>query len=171
MIHNQDNQFNFDTSDNLLESQMHQGEHVEMTPSTGAVQSSALSRHSLLQRGRSSILSREQQLKSIIAGRVNKIKPLEYIEEEDSAGLLLEEECMIKFERDQMNARRSWSNLFWSIFNYILSSVAKNQRSFNIGVFTVFLTVTFLCATKSLFDVSPVALIKFSQDNVGVFDF
>ena len=93
-------------------------------------------------------------------------------DDEGSVGqFLMEQEALVQYELDKMNYNRSWSNLIRSILNYIFSSMSKNQSSFNIGVFTVFLTVMFLCSTKSLFDTSPIALIKYTQDQVGVFDF
>lgn len=98
-------------------------------------------------------------------------QPLVFDTVDDSDCFLQDELQLIQFEADQNNDNRSWGNLLWSIFNYIISNLLKNQRSFNIGVFTVFLTVSFLCATKSIFDVVPITFIHVSQENLGVFDF
>ena len=59
---------------------------------------------------------------------------------------------------------RSFFTIFMSTLNYIISGVVKNTKSFNIGVFTIFLSVTFLCLLKSVFDISPIAYLKLTQD-------
>jgi hypothetical protein len=58
-----------------------------------------------------------------------------------------------------------------TIFNYIGSDITKKKRSFKIGVFTIFLVVTFIMLLKSIVDVAPIAFLKVGQDQAGVFDF
>jgi hypothetical protein len=49
---------------------------------------------------------------------------------------------------------------FMTIFTYMLSELKKKPRSFNIGVFTVFLVVAFLSLLQSAVDIAPVAFLK-----------
>lgn len=58
-----------------------------------------------------------------------------------------------------------------TIVNYIGSDITKKKRSFKIGVFTIFLVVTFIVLLKSIVDVAPIAFLKVGQDQSGVFDF
>jgi hypothetical protein len=51
-----------------------------------------------------------------------------------------------------------------TILAYIRNDIRKNARSFRIGVFTVFLVVSFITALKSLIDVAPIAFLKVAQD-------
>jgi hypothetical protein len=46
------------------------------------------------------------------------------------------------------------------ILTYLISELSKKKRSFQIGVFTVFLVVAFLTLLKSVVDVSSVAFVK-----------
>jgi len=47
-----------------------------------------------------------------------------------------------------------------TVFYYIRSDIEKKARSFRIGVFTVFLVVSFITLLKSIVDVAPVAFLK-----------
>ena len=57
-----------------------------------------------------------------------------------------------------------------TIFNYVRSDIKKKQRSFRIGVFTIFLVVTFIVMLKSVVDKIGVAFLKVAQDQGGIFD-
>lgn len=54
-----------------------------------------------------------------------------------------------------------------TILTLLISETSKKQRSFQIGVFTVFIVVAFLTLLKSIVDVSPVAFVKVAQDQAG----
>lgn len=58
-----------------------------------------------------------------------------------------------------------------TILSYIHSDITKKKRSFRIGVFTIFLVVTFIMLLKSIVDVAPIAFLKVGQDQAGIFDF
>ena len=47
-----------------------------------------------------------------------------------------------------------------TIVTYLVSEQKKKQRSFQIGVFTVFLVVAFITLLKSAVDIAPVAFVK-----------
>ena len=59
---------------------------------------------------------------------------------------------------------------FRTILNYVQSDIKKKQRSFKIGVFTIFLVVTFIVMLKSVVDKIGVAFLKVAQDQGGIFD-
>ena len=61
-------------------------------------------------------------------------------------------------------------SLMYTISNYIISDISKKQRSFKIGVSTIFIAVSFITMMKSVTDVMPVAFLKLSQDQAGGFD-
>jgi Na+/H+ antiporter NhaC len=54
---------------------------------------------------------------------------------------------------------------------YVISDIKKKQRSFRIGVFTIFLVVSFISMLKGVVDVAPIAMLKVAQDQAGCFDF
>ena len=58
----------------------------------------------------------------------------------------------------------------YTIFNYVKSDIKKKQRSFKIGVFTIFLVVMFIVMLKSVVDKVGVAFLKVAQDQGGIFD-
>ena len=53
-------------------------------------------------------------------------------------------------------------SLLYTISNYIISDISKKQRSFKIGVTTIFIAVSFVTMMKSVTDVMPVAFLKMS---------
>lgn len=59
---------------------------------------------------------------------------------------------------------------FYTIMNYVISDIRKKQRSFKIGVFTIFLVVTFIVMLRSVVDKIGVAFLKVAQDQAGIFD-
>jgi hypothetical protein len=58
-----------------------------------------------------------------------------------------------------------------TIVSYLVSEQTKKARSFQIGVFTVFLVVSFLALLKSAVDVAPITFVKLASDSVGLTDF
>mmetsp|Transcript_1247 Transcript_1247/g.777 ORF Transcript_1247/g.777 Transcript_1247/m.777 type:complete len:96 (+) Transcript_1247:36-323(+) len=58
-----------------------------------------------------------------------------------------------------------------TIVSYLVADIKKKPRSFNIGVFTVFLVVSFLTLLQSVVDIAPVAFLKLAQDAAGAVDF
>lgn len=71
---------------------------------------------------------------------------------------------------DIMKKERCWP-LFVTIVTYLINELGKKQRSFQIGVFTVFIVVAFLTLLKSVVDVAPIAFVKVAQDQSGMSDF
>ena len=69
-----------------------------------------------------------------------------------------------------MRSYKCWPT-FLTIVSYLLSETKKKQRSFQIGIFTVFLVVAFLTLLKSAVDIAPVAFVKIGSDQSGVTDF
>ena len=67
------------------------------------------------------------------------------------------------YRREQLTEQTNHSLLI-TILNYIRKDIKKKAKSFRIGVFTVFLVVSFITALKSLIDVAPIAFLKVAQD-------
>lgn len=67
------------------------------------------------------------------------------------------------YRRQQLEAQ-SFYSLIKTIMAYLISDIRKKQRSFRIGVFTVFLVVSFITTLKSMIDVAPIAMLKVGQD-------
>ena len=88
--------------------------------------------------------------------------------EEDN---ILLDEGASKYTKDRGLHEQTFWSMLMTILNYIHSDIQKKQRSFKIGVFTIFLVVTFIMLLKSLVDVAPIAFLKVGQDQAGVFDF
>lgn len=76
-----------------------------------------------------------------------------------------------KYSRDSEIYEQSSISMLRTIVNFIWSDITKKQRSFKIGVFTVFLVVMFISLLKSVVDVAPIAFLKVGQDQAGIFDF
>ena len=66
-------------------------------------------------------------------------------------------------ENQILRQNKCWPT-FLTIVSYLISEQKKKQRAFQIGVFTVFLVVSFLTLLKSAVDVAPVAFVKLGQD-------
>lgn len=73
------------------------------------------------------------------------------------------------YRRQQLQAQSIFS-LLKTISAYLYSDIRKKQRSFGIGVFTVFLVVSFITTLKSMIDVAPIAMLKVGQDQAGSID-
>ena len=73
-------------------------------------------------------------------------------------------------EKQILGSIRCWPT-FMTIVSYLVSEQSKKARSFQIGIFTVFLVVSFLALLKSAVDVAPVTFVKLASDSVGLTDF
>jgi hypothetical protein len=61
--------------------------------------------------------------------------------------------------RRDLEAKRCWPS-FMTIVTFLVSEQSKKKRSFQIGVFTVFIVVAFLTLLENIVDVSSVAFVK-----------
>ena len=66
-------------------------------------------------------------------------------------------------EKQILRQNKCWPT-FKSITSYLISEQTKKARSFQIGVFTIFLVVSFLTLLKSAVDVAQVAFVKIASD-------
>jgi uncharacterized Tic20 family protein len=66
-------------------------------------------------------------------------------------------------EKQILGSHKCWPT-FKTIFGYMVSEQSKKARSFQIGVFTIFLVVSFLTLLKSAVDVAQVAFVKIASD-------
>jgi hypothetical protein len=73
------------------------------------------------------------------------------------------------YRREQLSDQSNFS-LLLTVLAYIRKDIKKKPTSFRIGVFTVFLVVSFITALKSLIDVAPIAFLKTAQDQAGSID-
>ncbi len=73
-------------------------------------------------------------------------------------------------EKQILKSIKCWPT-FLTILTYLVSEQTKKARSFQIGVFTVFLVVSFLTFLKSALDIAPITFIKLASDTVGYTDF
>ena len=71
---------------------------------------------------------------------------------------------------NDIEAKRCWPS-FVTIITFLVSEQSKKKKSFQIGVFTVFIVVAFLTLLKNIVDVSSVAFVKIAQDQAGMSDF
>ncbi len=60
---------------------------------------------------------------------------------------------------NDIEAKRCWPS-FVTIITFLVSEQSKKKKSFQIGIFTVFIVVAFLTLLKNIVDVSSVAFVK-----------
>ena len=77
----------------------------------------------------------------------------------DDDNILLDEDN-VKPDSENSLYKGSLFQTFTTVINYIISDIHKKKRSFRIGVFTIFLVVTFIMMLKSLVDIAPIAFLK-----------
>lgn len=53
------------------------------------------------------------------------------------------------------------------IYEFLIQDIKKRPRAFKIGLFTVFLVITFIALLISCLSISPVIFVKLSEDSVG----
>ena len=63
-------------------------------------------------------------------------------------------------EENEILSTNSYFSTFKTLIGFVVSEQKKKQRSFQIGIFTIFLVVAFLTLLKSAVDVAPVAFVK-----------
>lgn len=73
--------------------------------------------------------------------------------------MLLDEESS-KQMQDRELYKSALHKTFRTVINYITSDIKKKKRSFRIGVFTIFLVVSFIMMLKALVDIAPIAFLK-----------
>ena len=63
-------------------------------------------------------------------------------------------------ENDLEIYKPSFYRTLATVLAYIKSDITKHSRSFKIGVFTIFMVVSFIMMLKSLVDIAPIAFLK-----------
>jgi hypothetical protein len=53
------------------------------------------------------------------------------------------------------------------VVNYIVSDIQRKPRSFKIGLFTIYLVVTFISLVQSAFQMSPLIFLQLSETQAG----
>jgi len=56
------------------------------------------------------------------------------------------------------------------ILNYVITDIQKRPRSFKIGVFSVFIVVTFLTILQAGLSITPIIFIKLAENQAGDVD-
>jgi hypothetical protein len=56
------------------------------------------------------------------------------------------------------------------IFNYLKSDLIKKQRSFKIGLITIFLVVFFIALLMNVISVSPIVFLRICEEEAGEAD-
>lgn len=62
------------------------------------------------------------------------------------------------------------SSNFKVIFNYLKSDIIKKQRSFKIGLISIFLVVFFIALLTNTISVAPVVFMRLSENQAGETD-
>jgi len=57
------------------------------------------------------------------------------------------------------------------LLNYIFTDIEKRPRTFKIGVFSVFLVVTFLVVLQSALHMTPIIFLRLAENQSGQYDF
>ena len=96
---------------------------------------------------------------SLIAKNLLSKKEYKPRKHQDEDNLLLDE-GEVKYIKEAQMHEQSKLSMLRTILDYIKSDITKKKRSFKIGVFTIFLVVTFIMLLKSIVDVAPVAFLK-----------
>jgi len=58
-----------------------------------------------------------------------------------------------------------------TIVNYVVGDLNKKRGSFQIGVFTIFLVVTFITMLKGVIDAMPVLFLQIAETQTSAIDF
>jgi hypothetical protein len=59
---------------------------------------------------------------------------------------------------------------FKVIVNYLKSDLIKKQRSFKIGLITIFLVVFFIALLTNALSIAPIVFLRLSEDQAGETD-
>ncbi|CAD8197198.1 unnamed protein product [Paramecium octaurelia] len=70
-------------------------------------------------------------------------------------------------EKQHALVKHSKTKTIWIIVRYIISDIAKRPRSFKIGLFTIYLVVTFLALLESAVQLSPLIFIQLAETQSG----
>mmetsp|Transcript_22269 Transcript_22269/g.34450 ORF Transcript_22269/g.34450 Transcript_22269/m.34450 type:complete len:86 (-) Transcript_22269:3705-3962(-) len=81
-------------------------------------------------------------------------------ERPDEDNILLDEKAKKYLEDRNALLNQSWASIIGTVLNYLASDIKKKKRTFKIGVFTIFLVVSFVTFLKAAVDVAPVAFLK-----------
>ena len=79
-------------------------------------------------------------------------------ETEDDALFFADEEAI--FGKDAEMFQTTFLSTVVTAANYVSADITKKQRNYMIGVYTIFLTVSFVTMLKSVVDVLPFAFLK-----------
>ena len=77
---------------------------------------------------------------------------------------------LVDYQLKEVYVQTWWSSFITSL-NYITSDIIKKKRSFLIGVFSIYLVVSFITFLKSVIDISPIVFLNVGQEQAGIFDF
>ena len=77
---------------------------------------------------------------------------------------------LVDYQLKEVYVQTWWSSFITSL-NYITSDIIKKKRSFFIGVFSIYLVVSFISFLKSVIDISPIVFLNVGQEQAGIFDF
>ena len=77
---------------------------------------------------------------------------------------------LVDYQLKEVYVQTWWSSFIKSL-NYITSDIIKKKRSFFIGVFSIYLVVSFITFLKSVIDISPIVFLNVGQEQAGIFDF
>lgn len=77
---------------------------------------------------------------------------------------------LVDYQLKEVYVQTWWSSFITSL-NYITSDIIKKKCSFLIGVFSIYLVVSFITFLKSVIDISPIVFLNVGQEQAGIFDF
>ena len=77
---------------------------------------------------------------------------------------------LVDYQLKEVYVQTWWSSFITSL-NYITSDIIKKKRSFFIGVFSIYLVVSFISFLKSVIDISPIVFLNVGHEQAGIFDF
>lgn len=77
---------------------------------------------------------------------------------------------LVDYQLKEVYVQTWWSSFITSL-NYITSDIIKKKSSFFIGVFSIYLVVSFITFLKSVIDISPIVFLNVGQEQAGIFDF
>ena len=76
---------------------------------------------------------------------------------------------MTLFRNINENVREAFGS-FSIIFNFVVTDIIKRPRSYKIGVFSIFLVISFLVFLQSVLELTPIIFIKIAEDQNGQYD-
>ena len=77
---------------------------------------------------------------------------------------------LVDYQLKEVYVQTWWSSFITSL-NYITSDIIKKKCSFFIGVFSIYLVVSFISFLKSVIDISPIVFLNVGHEQAGIFDF